>query len=45
MAGLSSSHREEAEGIGIKTVELPLIPEALDDGLSTGETRMGILVG
>lgn len=33
MARFSCGHGEKAKGVGIKTVELPLMAEARDDGL------------
>lgn len=45
MPAFGGSHREEAEGISIQAVELPLLAETLDDGLSPGESLVGILIG
>lgn len=41
-AELGSCHGKETEGIGIEAVELALLAEAGDDGLSARETHVGV---
>lgn len=44
MTGFSGGDGKEAEGIGVKTVELGFITEAREDGLSARERRGSVVV-
>lgn len=44
VAGLSRGDGEEAEGVGVEAVELVLMAEARDDGLSAREGSESVLV-
>lgn len=45
LAGFSSGDGKETKGIGIKAVELAVMAEAGENGLSSRKTERGVLIG